>query len=384
MERLKKYLVNWSLAEQALYWIVLLVVIFLPLAFWDFSDYHERRRIVWGWLRLLPFILIFLIHNFILLPYFLHRNRKTSYLLLTLLLILVLTLLFTFYPPLHQFLYEQLMGGASGGRVHGMGAARGGPGPGPGRGWHARQWAGREALIFVNIFLIATLVVAFNASLNFTTRWLKREQEQKDISREQTLSQLTALQQQVSPHFFMNTLNNIHALIDYDQAGAKESIIRLSELMRYLLYDSEKGITSLDNEIRFLNSYIDLMRLRLTDEVSLDFRFPETEQSVPVPPFLFLPFVENAFKHGIRATGRSFIRAGIELMPDAVHFNCVNSKAATAAGESSRRGLGIANTRKRLDLLFGSRYSLHIFDRKEEFEVDLIFPLVDQEPIPEL
>ncbi len=173
----------------------------------------------------------------------------------------------------------------------------------------------------------------------------------------------------------MNTLNNIHALIDYSKEDAKEAILRLSRMMRYLLYDSEQGTTSLTRELEFLKSYLDLMRLRLQKSVELKVNFPSSPPGLEVHPFLLIAFIENAFKHGIRPRGKSFIHILLEINHDKLHFNVINSRADGTKDTNNEGGIGIENTRKRLDLLYGRNYSLNIYDRKKDFEIDLIIPV---------
>lgn len=175
----------------------------------------------------------------------------------------------------------------------------------------------------------------------------------------------------------MNTLNNIHALIDYSKKDAKDAVLRLSKMMRYLLYDSEQGRTTLQKEIEFLNSYIDLMRLRLTESVDLTVQFPKRVPHREMPPFLFLSFVENAFKYGIASRGRSYINILLMIEKNKAHFNIKNSIRSKHKNGADSTGIGIENTRKRMELLFANNYSLNVFDREDEYEVDLIFPFYE-------
>lgn len=374
MRDVRRLLHNWHMLEQLFYWLVLLILIFLPLIFWDYSDYHERKRIVWGWMRIFPFIIIFLVHNYFLLPLAYRKEGLWKYLILTILLIVGVNVLIIYYDPLREALYEMFMGSEFQRGRHGF-PGKGQQGGGPGVARHFRRYAGQEFLFFINNFLIGLFLVGFNATLNFTSRWFTREQERKELSKENLQSQLSALRQQVSPHFFMNTLNNIHALIDYNQPAAKESILRLSELMRYLLYDTDRETVPLKREVEFLKSYIDLMKLRLTEKVELRVKLPDKFKEVYVPPFLLLPFVENAFKYGILPEGSSSIEIHIELLDDQLHFTCMNTKFPNFGKKSGPSGIGIANARKRLELIFGDAYTLVIRDINDTFEVEVRYPV---------
>jgi len=243
-----------------------------------------------------------------------------------------------------------------------------------GRGgiWHLPLY-----MIFAYNVIISILIIGFNASMKITSKWLKDDQKRKDLEKEYLQSKLTFLQHQVSPHFFMNTLNNIHALIDYSKEDAKEAVLRLSKLMRYLLYDSERGRTTLQKEIEFLNSYIDLMRLRLTESVELNVLFPEKVPHREMPPFLFLSFVENAFKYGISSRGKSYIHILLEVNGNNAHFNIKNSISSKNRDGENSTGIGIENARKRMELLYGENYSLNVYERENEYEIDLKFPFYE-------
>ena len=363
--------------EYLAYGIVLLFLIVLPLIFWDFGDTDQCTRIIGGWIRIFPFLVIFVIHNFWLLPQFLLKKKPALYLIVTFAVILLVNYLFIYNTFLHNVLYNLGHPQGPGGQAmpdmmdkfHGRGY---GHMPGKGRGyWH---WHNPTYLIFTYNVIISVFVVGFNTAIRLATEWFRNEQQRKEQEKETLKNQLTALQQQVSPHFFMNTLNNIHALIDSSKEDAKEAILRLSKMMRYLLYDSDKGKISLEREIEFLKSYIDLMRLRLQKSVELAVNFPSKIPHKEIHPFLFIAFIENAFKHGIRPRGKSFIHILLEISGDNLHFNLCNSRNDVKANTEGG-GIGLANTRKRLDLLYGSSYQLNIFEREEEYEVDLIIPL---------
>ena len=120
-------------------------------------------------------------------------------------------------------------------------------------------------------------------------------------------TELAFLKNQINPHFFFNTLNNIYSLVQINVGDGQKAILQLSKLMRYLLYDTDKGEQPLSREIEFMTTYIDLMKLRLSEKVSVTVVFPENFDNVLIPPLLFLPFIENAFKHGISYRKSSFI-----------------------------------------------------------------------------
>ena len=187
--------------------------------------------------------------------------------------------------------------------------------------------------------------------------------------------QLEYLKYQVNPHFFMNTLNNIHALVDIDPERAKTTIVELSKMMRYILYEGNNRLIPLPREVQFLNNYVQLMRLRYTDKVSIRMSAPSNLPDVMIPPLLLIMFVENAFKHGISYRTESFMYITVDVKDDRLKFVCSNSKQHLTVKEKSGGGMGLVNVRRRLDLLFQDTYTLKIEDRENEYDVSLDLPL---------
>ena len=227
---------------------------------------------------------------------------------------------------------------------------------------------------FANFLIFSVLIVGFDTGLLSGLRWIGAENEKVRLEKENVATQLTLLRTQVSPHFFMNTLNNIHALVDSNTEEAKEAIIKLSKMMRYLLYETETEKTTLKKEVEFLESYINLMKLRFSEKVRITMNLPAVVPEASIPPFLFTSFIENAFKHGISYKNESFIT--IDLIPgqERLIFIVKNSKNDNKQiGEFS--GIGIENTRKRLDLLYGDKYHLDIIDNADLFTVNLSVPI---------
>lgn len=193
-------------------------------------------------------------------------------------------------------------------------------------------------------------------------------------------SELDYLKYQINPHFFMNTLNNIHALVDIDGELAKQAIIELSRLMRYLLYETNQPTIPLRKEITIIRHYLELMKIRLDDSVTLTMREPDTGSKgldVGIPPMLLISFIENAFKHGISHKEPSYIDIAICYEPEQdgrLHFHVANSNFSQVSMQAQQGGVGLDNVRKRLDLIYRDRYKLHIVPTDKEFTVDLWLP----------
>lgn len=189
--------------------------------------------------------------------------------------------------------------------------------------------------------------------------------------------QLQYLKYQVNPHFFMNTLNNIHALVDIDPERAKASIVELSKLMRYVLYEGNNKLTSLSREVQFLRNYVQLMSMRYTGNVSICLDVPEVLPDSMLPPLLLVIFVENAFKHGISYRTKSFVEISLQPHGDRLLFSCRNSRPEIKHDENMKGGVGLSNVRRRLDLLFPGNYTLDIKEQEDTYTVHLDIPLTN-------
>jgi hypothetical protein len=212
-----------------------------------------------------------------------------------------------------------------------------------------------------NFTFNAFVFTVFAIGLRLLERHALIEKRQKELEKEKLNSELAFLKNQISPHFFFNTLNNIYSLIGINTADSQEAVLKLSKMMRYLLYDSEQGETKLNNEIDFMINYIDLMRLRISDKVKLNVSFPEQYENVSIPPLLFISVIENAFKHGVSYREKSFIDIVMEVSKEMIVFRCSNSLITKLDSDvDNRYGIGLENLRKRLSLIFPGRHELLI------------------------
>ncbi len=229
-----------------------------------------------------------------------------------------------------------------------------------------------KAFGFFNHFISSALLSGFAIGLGVMEKLKQNEKKQKELEKEKLNSELAFLKNQISPHFFFNTLNNIYSLIGIDGPTAQESVLKLSKLMRYLLYESESGETKISSEIDFMNNYIDLMKLRLSAKVELQIDFPKEFSDFSIPPLLFVPFIENAFKHGISYRDRSFINIHMKIGNDQISFSAENSVGKSSqTGDMQHSGIGLENVRKRLNLLFPGKHELKIESNEMIFCVEL-------------
>ena len=217
--------------------------------------------------------------------------------------------------------------------------------------------------------------------MNLGVKLYFRSQEDADIlsqiEKHALERQLQYLKYQVNPHFFMNTLNNIHALVDIDPERAKASIVELSKLMRYVLYEGNNRLTPLSREVQFLRNYVQLMSMRYTGNVSICLDVPEVLPDSMLPPLLLVIFVENAFKHGISYRTKSFVEISLQPHGDRLLFSCRNSRPEIKHDENMKGGVGLSNVRRRLDLLFPGNYTLDIKEQEDTYTVHLDIPLTN-------
>ncbi len=228
-----------------------------------------------------------------------------------------------------------------------------------------------KAFGLFNHFLTSMLLSGFAIGLGVMEKLKMNEKKQKELEKEKLNSELAFLKNQVSPHFFFNTLNNIYSLIGINTTDAQDAVMKLSRLMRYLLYESEQGETQLSHEIHFMNHYIDLMRLRISPKVELTIDLPANQSDLKIPPLLFIPFIENAFKHGISYREKSFINIKMGIQEKKILFVCSNSlgQQGIQNKEENHSGIGLENVKKRLNLLFPEKHTLKISKTEKEFTV---------------
>ena len=311
---------------------------------------------------LLPFILLVLIHHFVLAP--LYRKKHTLYAVL-LITLLVLFGVWCFSsdkgpmgPPPLPWQTETAPPPLS---------ERDGRRPEP----DGRRKPLRPAVIKL---IIGVLLVGVDLGAYFYIESKRKERRLKELEAENTKQRLESLRYQINPHFFMNTLNNIHALVDIDPEKAKDSIQEFSKMMRILLYEGNEPTIPLAKELDFIEHFISLMRLRYPEEcVRIETFFPEDHSGAAVPPLVMASFVENAFKHGISYSEASFIRVKVVVQDGKVVFHCANSSHPSETDEN--HGLGLENIKKRLSLLYGLSYTLFIDEGDGCYEVLMTIPL---------
>ena len=377
---------------SVVFWLLMFMS---PLIFGNFEDAIDWEHILKTWRSFIPYLALFLVNRFVFLPFFFFRRKRWLYFIGNVVLIASMAIGVNFYrtkvlQPQPQENRRELMAprreAPPGDRPPAPGERPPDPrkkppvlrnNPPPLRDIDGRppgQPPPKQLPPLISFVMVSVLIIGFDTGLMISVKWTQSEQKRIRAEKENAESQLAFLQNQVSPHFFMNTLNNIHSLIDINTTEAKESIIKLSKLMRHLLYDSQVEQIPLKKEIEFIQNYVELMRLRFSEKVQIDLHIPEGIPNKSIPPLLFTSFVENAFKHGISYQASSYIDIAFSFGSDHLSFIIRNS-ISEIRKEEGPAGIGIDNSRKRLDLIYGDSYTLEIDDKKDEFVVSLNIPV---------
>ena len=335
------------------------------------------------WRHFAVYLLLFLVHNFLLAPLLVHSHKRIAYFsLVTVLLVSFVAFRYNnrpdrkdhHMPPMEKPLPPpstkagEMMGKKPPFRHH----------PPPFRR-DMKEHDVPPPFFFISeheIMAIVVLILMFGANLGIKNYIRSRDDRKRlvELEKQNLEQQLESLRYQINPHFFMNTLNNIHALVDFDPVKAQETIVELSNMMRFVLYEGNKQSVPLSRELDFIRHYVTLMQLRYTDKVKITLDLPQETPERQIPPLVLVTFIENAFKHGVSYQRESFIEVQVTMEDETMHFSCHNSKADHPNEENG--GVGLANVRKRLDLIYGERYRLSIKDKSDAYHVELYLPLV--------
>lgn len=225
-------------------------------------------------------------------------------------------------------------------------------------------------------------VVAFTASIKLGIDWAKNLHTNKELENKKLETELAFLRSQIQPHFFFNTLNNLYYLTLSKSDKAPETVLKLSDLMSYVVYKGRLKTVTLLDEISHIQDYVDLERLRYDDKLDFEFSVSGNLEDKQLPPLLLLPFVENAFKHGTNSPENKFyVHIDLKVKNDTLFYTVNNPRSEIVAGSTpiinERSGIGVDNTKRRLNLLFKNRYKLDIQQTKSAYRITLKIPLND-------
>ena len=344
------------IGENSLYFSVWLGVYLVPFMNAGLMAEHIMpSMILVAWLKIVPFYLLFVTNTFLLFKYLYRKYLYWVYYIVSALLIVGLFSLLELYERSDMAFAISLGTVGESVEVEHISLS-------------VFPWWG-NMLAAVAMFAANNLIITFY-------RAMQKEEDSERLQRQNLQAEMYYLKHQINPHFLMNTLNNIHALVDIDGEAAKQTVIQLSDMMRYVVYDASDDAISLKEEVKFIENYIELMRIRYTDDVKILYNKPEQLSGrVEIPPLIFIVFVENAFKHGVSYDNASYIYIDIKSEDEYVVGRFENSVNPTK--RSDKPGIGLENVRKRLDLIYNDDYDLQIEETDNSYCITLKIPTLN-------
>ena len=227
--------------------------------------------------------------------------------------------------------------------------------------------------------LLYLLSIGISTAVASVQKWQQDEILRRELDQQRINTELSYLKAQINPHFFFNTLNNIYSLTNLDVKKAQEALLKLSRMMRYVLYENQKEETLLSKEVNFINDYIELMKMRLSSNVTLTIQIESPKEDLIIAPMLLLPFLENCFKHGVSSQQESEILIKLEVMGKTLFFETKNQifPLHPDSPEAKENGIGLTNTKRRLALLYPEKHRLKfgITEVNQEYWVNLTLDL---------
>lgn len=327
--------------------------VYLTFFFYTISNFRHGRDIDWGkatangFVQLLVTMAIAYLNYFIFLPRFLVHKKVWKYLIEFFLPFIILV---AARIHLQRFLID---------------------------GYTYQRMHFYSTFYIVEVIVITLFITIFVSMLRFAADWFELAARQKEIENERLLAELNFLKAQINPHFLFNTLNNLYYLAYTQSANTTEVIAKLSQMMRYMIYDSNYLQVPLTKEIEYMQNYISLERLRLNDQIPISFNIHGNVEGVLIAPLIFITFLENAFKHGVSNNDKgAFVKVDMKLEGKQCIYTVENSKLASLKPEAEEKsGIGLQNLKRRLDLSYPDRFTLHTEDKPDRYSVQLTITL---------
>jgi two-component system, LytTR family, sensor kinase len=325
-----------------LFWIVY-------IAFWSFllrSGISWKRDVINAAIFIFFHMLVSYFNNYYLIEWFLFRKKYIAYLIS-----LFLSINLVIFPlSVATFLYIPLIEDSA-----------------------QSIWS---INFFVYNFLFILFTVLLSSSIKLFRNWYIKEQANKVLEKLNVESELKFLKAQINPHFLFNNLNNLYALTLKNSEMAPDVVLKLSNILRYGLYDSQKQKVSIDEDLQFVKDYIELEKLRLGDKTTITLETKGDLKGIQIEPFLFINFIENTFKHGANPTlGNSYIKINYQIQPhnQILVFRVENSKPLKLnnLNPSNVGGIGLKNVITRLNILYPNKHEINIADEIDKYIVTL-------------
>lgn len=299
----------------------------------------QRGRIHFSLLeKIFSGAILFYINYLFLIPQLLFRKKILLYVLISLCVVVI----FLFLPSFIEYFFM--------GRIP-----------------RGRLFRGRLFFFFFMQFFFFVAAIA----IRLYEQWRENERKAQKILTEQIASELHYLKSQVNPHFLFNSLNSIYALTVKKSDQAPEAVITLSELMRYMLYETDTHFVSIEKELHYIKNYMKLQRLRMADSSGITMEIKGEVQNQKISPLLFISFIENAFKFGASSSGKTRVTIIFTLVEHSIHFHCHNTVGDNANKANNTEGIGLKNTKERLELLYPQKHTLQIEQSEQAYIVDL-------------
>lgn len=328
---------KWRIARHTLF-----IITFFPLIFSSNKLYTEPVATYTGLLSAFLLLCFIYINVYVLFPEFLSKGKYVYYFLF---LFLIIGIALAVDPAYRFFLQEYLIE------------------PDKSEDYNIKDLA--RVLYFFPWVFAATMAVKLYQT------WLLNTEHITELRQQNLQSELTQLKSQINPHFLFNTLNNINTLTQTNPGKASEVIIKLSDLLRYQLYDSTQDQISLKSDIVFLENFLNIEKLR-RDNFNFSVNVNGDTHTIQIPPFMFIPFIENATKHSVNPLSSSYVRVNFNISNDALMFECENSITESKKTNLEPGGIGLANIRRRLELLYEGRHELVVSHEAGKYYVKLI------------
>lgn len=339
------------MSKKTLFWHVIFWIVYMSIFTFVEGGYNNNfRQALFIELAYFPIRIIVVYTNyFAFVPRLLLREHVFKYIIYTLLTVFAGTVLYRYFAftYINPFLYPD---------------------------WN--QGAFLQPYRFVQSAMIITSPMIFLIGITVIYRLVESQRRIAEIAEERTKAELQYLKSQINPHFFFNTLNNLYGLALAKSDKTPDVVMKLSELMSYMLYETQHQIVPIEKEITYIKNYIELEKIRFEGRFSCELDI-ENMSHLNIPPMLLLPFVENAFKHGVHTSSKdAWIKVGLRMEGKQLTF-----KVANSIGEKQNErkgGLGIANLKRRLELLYPDKYVLDIQSSEDTFLISLKIELPNE------